>query len=518
MRYINVAINKTCFFGILLLFTSCSKEDSKGSIQELKIIGNISITSQQQLDIFNYNVVTGTLSIGWVDGSNIRDLSGLSTLDSVGRIEVVNNPLLQSLDGLQNLSYVGELYIGGNDQLSDISSLSGIEKGLNNLFISNSNSLTNVDGIKMAVDDSEVRIQKSVIENLDGLSELNSVTKLSLFNLPNLNSVLGLRNLKRINTKLALSNLPSLTSLEGFNSLQSIPHKIKFQNLNIVNFQGFNGLISTQRLEIINCDSLLSLRGFNQLESVNGNFLIEDCDSLEDTGSFPNLLTIDGGLFLTNLPSLETLSGFSNLRELDGLYIDSCNSLTTLNGLNPTTHTSHGITLSNLNSLEDITALSNWTGSLYDNLNGIRFTNLPALTSLSGINFQEIHIVELSRLPNITSLEGMEAVTKINTLRIDNVSISNLTGFTNLTNVHETYIDFCYNLLNLNGTNLMEDIEVTNSNKSIIYIKNNSNLSDFCGYTQYASSIPFSNLYVSSVMNEYNPTKSQLRSQTECSQ
>jgi hypothetical protein len=94
--------------------------------------GDLTLSSQAEVDTFHYNEINGTLTIS---GSDITDLTPLIVLRSLhgipemdyGTLSIVNNDLLTNLDGLQNLpSVCGGLNIVGNGTLTNLDGLKNL--------------------------------------------------------------------------------------------------------------------------------------------------------------------------------------------------------------------------------------------------------------------------------------------------------------------------------------------------------------------------------------------------------
>ncbi len=513
-------MSKITILFLAVLFATIGCSDDSGGIEENIFTGNLTLDTQEKVDNFNYTSIDGSLKIGiGFNGqdSNITDLSNLSTLTSVNFLSIDYNSQLVSLKGFENVKTINKLYISHNEQLSDISALSNLEVGVNELSMRSLPSLESLGGLKMRPNARQIYIREAGIISVDEFESLVTIKTLRLNSLPNLNSVQGLINLKTIDENLTLYELPKLKSLEGFNNLQAIPAEINFRDMGFINFEGFNNVISAKEINVEDCPDLTSLTGFDSLEEIDGNLGINNCENLESTGDFDNLTVIKGSLNIDTVDSLNSLEGFSALTKLGGLYLNSCTALTSLEGLHNLTFGASGLFLSSLPNLESIEALSNWTGDVYSSSStGVFISNLSKLNSLEGLNFQKIYTFKLENLPNLSSLVGAEDITTINRLIIDNVSINDLAGLNSLKYVHETNIDNCNLLQNLDGTNLIDDDVVTSSYYSKISIHNNPQLSNYCGFTEYANNTQY--LYVGCTGNQYNPDKSLIRSNTECSQ
>ena len=115
--------------------------------------GDLIVTKQEEIDIFPYTDIKGTLTI---KGKDIRDLSGLSVLVNVEERLVIDNTSVRTLQGLENIylneienvepeGFIGkEMFITNNPNLQSIPTFNNI-KQFELLQISNNDSLTNVD-------------------------------------------------------------------------------------------------------------------------------------------------------------------------------------------------------------------------------------------------------------------------------------------------------------------------------------------------------------------------------------
>ncbi|WP_127845279.1 autotransporter outer membrane beta-barrel domain-containing protein [Psychroflexus aestuariivivens] len=160
--------------------------------------GNVTLTSQDEVDIFglqNYQIIDGNLNIS---GEDIIDLSNLSNLEEVDNLRI-NSTQLQSLDGLNNISLNGSnLTIFDNDQLISLDALQNLTSAsyvnlsyndaLNSL--SGLNSITNLESLEI--------VNNSSLQNLNGLEFITDILYLSIERNENLISLDGLENLTNI--------------------------------------------------------------------------------------------------------------------------------------------------------------------------------------------------------------------------------------------------------------------------------------------------------------------------------
>ena len=89
------------------------------------IEGDVTLSTQAEVNSFTGTSVTGYLKIS---GSDIVDLSPLSTLTSVGGyLGIRSNSSLTSLDGLSALTSVGgDMFVYYNDVLTNLDGLSAL--------------------------------------------------------------------------------------------------------------------------------------------------------------------------------------------------------------------------------------------------------------------------------------------------------------------------------------------------------------------------------------------------------
>ena len=154
---------------------------------ELNIVnGDVILPYQRDIDNFglqNYDVITGTLQIGFIYGPNdIVDLSPLSSLTSVGSLIVYSTQYLVNLDGLHNLnSSVERLQFLRNSALSNIEALSGISN-IEVLQVQYCNSLLNLGGLETAISPAFLDIVINFNGNLTNIDALQSLTTIPASN------------------------------------------------------------------------------------------------------------------------------------------------------------------------------------------------------------------------------------------------------------------------------------------------------------------------------------------------
>lgn len=139
--------------------------------------GSLTLTTQAEVDAFNYTEVTGILKIEESIFGNITNLNGLSELATVGGSVIFQINASLTSAGLPNLATVGgSLIFTANSSLTDIglNSLSSIGGGLTIQF---SNSLVDIDGINNLTSIGGILyiVDNLDLVNLNGLKNLISV-------------------------------------------------------------------------------------------------------------------------------------------------------------------------------------------------------------------------------------------------------------------------------------------------------------------------------------------------------
>lgn len=319
-------MKKILTYCLLFLVLSCSKEDNSNQTEFLFYI----IHNQDDIDNFKATKIFGNLEI---EGDDIHDLSGLSSLTSVGAI-VIENTQITNLYGLHNLqNLLGKVYLENNPILEDVTALSNISTQIITLELIDNDSLIDITGLNIAENADQLHIESTPVVNLDVFTNIKNTNSITLKNLQELNSLEGLIGLESIENRLLLQNLPNINNFEGFNNIQSLSIDLNIVDLQIVDFQGFNGLTTCKAINMSELVYLQSFNGFDSLENIDESISIGDCPFIENFDGFPNLIT-SGGITINNLYSLTTISGFQNLTTIvNDLVIIENNSLTDFCGL-----------------------------------------------------------------------------------------------------------------------------------------------------------------------------------------
>jgi len=190
--------------------------------------GNLSLTSQAEVNAFDYSEVTGSLSIS---GADIVDLSPLSPLTRVGKqLSISNNTALVVADGFENLTEVGwGISVYNNTNLVSFSGFEALGQTGDNIDFWYNDSLVSVSGFG---------------------SLHTAGWSLEFGGNPVLTSIPDFESLQVISSSLFVMDNAALTRVTGFKSLQYVDWSF----------------------DIVDNASLASLCGFYDYFSANGSY------------------------------------------------------------------------------------------------------------------------------------------------------------------------------------------------------------------------------------------------------
>ena len=402
-----------CLQSALLLFLF-----SKLNAQVLN--ESIILSTQAQVDAFNYTEVNGTILVA---GSSITNLNGLSELTKCNSLIITSNPVLTNIIGLANLvSVKDDLNIINNGSLATLvgfSSLTTVGTAPPDaLVIANNNNLVNVDGFLSLTFALSLRINENdKLLDLDGLSALTEVEDY-----------------------FTISNNPLLTNLDGLSSFQTVSSEEGYLTIDnndaLTNVDGLSSVTHLAGLIIKNNAALINLDGLSNFDNIDyGGLIIENNASLKNIDGLSNISgNIGSELKIIRNPSLVDIDGLLNIQRVLGL--------------------------GGTQNLE-IT----YNASL---------TNIDGLSNLVSINDGNLLIQENDALTNIDGLSNLELVGQ-RVFIFGNDQLTNIDGLSNLEKIHDLTIHLNDALTNLDGLSAL--ILVVRD----LYIANNYALTDFCG-------------------------------------
>ncbi len=469
-------------------------------------LGNLTLSSQTEIDDFNFTEVTGDLTINDTDDGNITNLRGLRELTQIGgNLSIESNDSLTSLSGLEMLDFIGgRLIISENPALIDFCAISSLvgdanqitareytvnDNGYNPIynFIQKDNLCSNADG---RIVDGDLRLLNQA--SIDRFNSRGVTGDLTISSNTLLSSLSGLESLTDIGGNLSIIRNSSLMSLSGLDSLTDI---------------GGILLITSNR-------SLSSLNGLDSLNQIGENLTIQNNDSLTSLSGLESLTDIGGNLSITSNRSLMSLSGLESLTNIGRfLRIQLNTSLSSLSGLESLTDIGGYLDINNNASLSSLSGLE----SLTDIDGYLNIQNNDSLQSLSGLDsLTEIGgYLDIQLNTSLSSLSGLESLTDIDGyLNIqNNDSLQSLSGLESLTEIGG-YLRVQSNpsLRSLSGLEMLHSIGDT------LDIIGNAGLSNFCAISSLvgdANQITLGEYSVTT--NGYNPLYTEIQTTTRCS-
>lgn len=265
------------------------------------------------------------------------------------------------------------------------------------------------------------------------------------------------------------------------------------------NLQGLDSIqIIEEDLKINDNPSLINVEGLDALHFVGNSFSgllsveINENDLLQNLSNLSSLAETTIGIELENNLRLEYINGFSALHKLRTLVINNC-PIKTLHGFHNLDSLELSLTLSDLDSLENLEGLNNLKscGTL-GLFNLDRLQNFDGLSNLEEIRFR-LNVQSNKSLKNTDSLVNVNYIGD-NIFFVANDSLSSL-SFQNL-----TIVDDCWFLIEDNP--VLESIYLDNLQEGItsiaISIFNNPNFSSIeCNSLDTLKGLAMSNTGIS---------------------
>lgn len=491
-------------------------------------VGDLTLSTQTQVNAFNYTEITGNLVIS---GNDITNLTPLNSLTAVGGdIDVGYNSSLTSLWGLNGLSSImGLLYISNNPTLTSLSGLDNLTS-VERLAINFNEALTDLSGLDNLISVERLSIHNNAsLANLSGLNKLTDVVKALMIG--NNNALTSLSDLDNLTTASDIEIMDNdvLYSLSGLENLTSVGGLAVYGNAKLTSLSGLENLTSVGRLYIAHNNALTSLSGLDNITTVMGDIEIWNNSALISLSGLDNIVSVAKSLLIYEnykLTSFCSLYPLLNTGGLSGTFdvhdnalnptqqeiIDggSCSSIyngnltlstqAEVNAFNYTEIT--GFLFISGNDITDLTPLNSLTA-----VGRLGIGSNPALTSLSGLDNLTFvgDELDISSNPVLTSLSGLDNLTNVGLLWItNNPALTSLSGLNNLTIVGYSFVisknDALASLAGLdNLTGVGENLE----------IGNNTSLASFCSLYLLLSSSGLSGAF-KVYDNALNPTQQEI--------
>jgi hypothetical protein len=303
------------------------------------ITGNVGITGNDITNLDSLTQITqiaGSLQI--LNANNLLSLSGLDNLNSIG-----GSLILNSLQSLTNLTGLGQLTsIGSNFEIKYCTDLSSLN-GLGNLtvipgnLILNQNGLTNLSALNNLTEvggDIEIYSWSNVL-NLSGLNLLQTVGgNMALYG--KTSGYTNVNTLTSVSGYLVISSNSVITEINGFTNLESVSQlNINYNNalVSVTGFQNLNNIAFD--FSINNNPFLSDISGFdrpittNTIVINNNTFLSQCsieaiCQKLWQTGT--GVYVQNNGTNCNSVPVILQNCGNAPDADNDGVndFLDNC--------------------------------------------------------------------------------------------------------------------------------------------------------------------------------------------------
>lgn len=162
----------------------------------------------------------------------LRSLTGLRNLTAIGGDLVINqNGVLETLDGLQALQSVGHVDIFDNHRLEELADFQELSR-VDSLVVSRNTVLQTLSGLEGIVEvgghvDISTNPQLTSLSGLDGVVDVGSLTIDSNFGLT---SLVGLGQVRRIDSDLTIDNNISLVDVSSLHGLEHVGDQVSITN------------------------------------------------------------------------------------------------------------------------------------------------------------------------------------------------------------------------------------------------------------------------------------------------
>lgn len=327
--------------------------------------GDISLTSQEDIDNFNANYGCDSIIGNFFVGGTISNFDGLNNIKYISGHITINSMSSSTEFRMSSLESCGDIYqsyasSGVNmPMLKKMKYFGSYYSGLYTLSF-------------------------PVLEEAEGIEiYYGSMNKINTFN-----------KLKRVKT-ITFTNMYNLDSITGFDSLEYC-YAMNFNyNAELKYIKNLSKLDSLGTLSI-EISNLENLNFINNVRYLNG-ITIGDCPLLRSTSSFPNLMNANT-IYLSHVPKLNNF-GFTAAQSLGVVYVILNDSLTTFGDL-PSVRKIRDLYLQNCKGLTGIVNMPQLTAIIGE----LNLSYNPLISDISGLNqLQFINSVNLDHNPQLNT-------------------------------------------------------------------------------------------------------------------
>ena len=264
--------------------------------------------------------------------------------------------------------------------------------------------VTNLNGLAQIVQAQDIFILSSEITSLQGLHNVQNVTRLALWFNGNLQNLEGLSSLESAGSlEIWINN--GMTSLVGAPNLMNLERLNLFDNVNLADISQLSFLEDLTSL-IVRGNALETLAGLENITTIDEDVQISN-EQIQNFDELSSLQSIGGALHISNHEFAEDLSAFINIDTLVDLYITECPSVFDFSGMENIEIVTGRLRIGFNPGLENLNDFSKLTDvgelDVYENPNLISVDGLEGIANITG----RLLIFDN---PVLTSIEGLNDV------------------------------------------------------------------------------------------------------------
>jgi hypothetical protein len=238
-----------------------------------------------------------------------------------------------------------------------------------------------------------------------GLSQIDSISGSLICDECDIDSYVGLENLRYIGQNFKLDephSVPHFENLQGLNNLEYIGGYFNiYEGDGLISTSGLDNLQYVGGINIYECEELIEIVGFEDISEIPGSIILSENYALPNLSGFSNFSTVGGDINIDEMDGLNSLEGLENIETIGGnLIIRNNPILENLDALSSVISIGTNINLRNndsLNSLEGLFSVVEFNGE-------ILVYNCESLTSLYGLENIEGQYITYLTLMNCENL------------------------------------------------------------------------------------------------------------------
>ncbi|MDC1105508.1 hypothetical protein OAT16_02310 [Prolixibacteraceae bacterium] len=293
----------------------------------------------------------------------------------------------------------------------------------------------------------------------------------------NLQSLKGLKRLRRIEGALEISQNNNLESIKGISNLREVKSVVIRNNMKLENLDGFEKVTLLYKgIEIYNNDALINLEGLKNLSYVGSSAIFEGNSSLSSLYGLEKLEVVGDQLSIRGNETLQSIESLSLLTKIGGLKVIENDLLSNLQGLDSVVNITSDLILKGNDALQDLHGLENvkYIGG------SIELNNNSNLSHLTGLNFGVCHnTITIYKNAQLKDLSGIETSDKLhaNLYVEENASLESFVGFESVKEI-DGFMKVTYNpaLTSLKGFDGLTKVA------GALEIYGNRHLKEICGF------------------------------------